>query len=267
MQYTPDMNLLSESGYCMPFASEDARPTLLYGEQTHPTTKQKFFHHGVDFGTNNYTLAAVATGKVTGLGEDSVRGYYQTIRYGKYEVTYYHITNVIIPLGKMVKAGAAVSKCGKLLHIGVKYNGEEIDPIDFLEMIWNNIIAQQAIESPDDSEDLTFAGDLHTKYDKDMDEIQGLIDQFYPSYLSDYIDGEYRAPSSEENKLRNLFSMARERNYFFEVLPNFLNPFGATSRILPIVEKLYSILLGDFLNYLTTKHDIYLSTFQGEKKK
>lgn len=268
MQYTPDMNLLSDSGYCMPFASEDSTPTLPYGNQTHPKTKELFFHHGVDFSTNNYTLAAMATGKVTGLGSDAVRGYYQVIRYDKYEVTYYHLTKVIAQFGKTVKAGDAVSKCGKILHIGVRYEGEEIDPMDFLEMIWNNILAQSAIaRGEEDNGDLSFEGDIHTKYDNDMNEIEGLIEDFFPSYLNDFIQGDYTMPSGEESKLRNLFTMASERRFFFECLPSFLNPLGATSRVIPIIEKLENILIGDFLNYLATKRDVYLSTNQAEKKK
>ena len=42
-------------------------------EQTHPKTGGKFFHHGVDFGTHRYILAAVADGVVTGIGSKPPR--------------------------------------------------------------------------------------------------------------------------------------------------------------------------------------------------
>ena len=72
MNYTQDMNLLSTSGYCMPFEEKDrdVQLTLRYGKQKHPKTGESFFHHGIDFKTNNYFLAAVADGVVSGIGID-----------------------------------------------------------------------------------------------------------------------------------------------------------------------------------------------------
>ncbi len=45
-------------------------------------------------------LSAVATGKVTGLGNDAIHGIYQITRYGDYEVTYAHLSNVFANYGK-----------------------------------------------------------------------------------------------------------------------------------------------------------------------
>ena len=55
MQYTEEMILQSKSGYCMPFEEQPGKEvamTLGYGEQTHPSTGEKFFHHGLDFMVN-----------------------------------------------------------------------------------------------------------------------------------------------------------------------------------------------------------------------
>ncbi len=62
--------------------------SLGYGEQTDPATGEKFFHHGIDFNVRCYTLSALASGIVSGVGNDSGHGICQTIRYGEYEVTY-----------------------------------------------------------------------------------------------------------------------------------------------------------------------------------
>lgn len=45
MNYTQDMNLLSTSGYCMPFEEKDrdVQLTLRYGKQKHPKTGESFF--------------------------------------------------------------------------------------------------------------------------------------------------------------------------------------------------------------------------------
>ena len=66
MDYTQEMNLVSASGYCMPFEERDGEVKMLlgYGEQAHPKSGETFFHHGVDFGTHRYILAAVSDGVV-----------------------------------------------------------------------------------------------------------------------------------------------------------------------------------------------------------
>ena len=73
--------LQSDSGYCMPFEEKgkDVEMSLGYGKQKHPKTGEMFFHHGVDFPVKHYLLSALATGKVTGLGNDAVHGIYQVI--------------------------------------------------------------------------------------------------------------------------------------------------------------------------------------------
>ena len=51
------MILHSDSGYCMPFEEprgKDVELSLGYGEQVHPTTGEKFFHHGIDFKARYY---------------------------------------------------------------------------------------------------------------------------------------------------------------------------------------------------------------------
>lgn len=63
MKYTEEMILHSDSGYCMPFEEprgKDVELSLGYGEQVHPTTGEKFFHHGIDFKARYYILSAVA---------------------------------------------------------------------------------------------------------------------------------------------------------------------------------------------------------------
>lgn len=44
----------------MPFEERngEVNMTLGYGKQNHPVTQEDFFHHGVDFATHRYILAA-----------------------------------------------------------------------------------------------------------------------------------------------------------------------------------------------------------------
>ena len=85
----------------MPFEEpqgKDVEMSLGYGEQVHPATGEKFFHHGIDFNVRCYMLSAVASGIVSGVGNDPVHGICQTVRYGGYEVTYGHLSNVFAHL-------------------------------------------------------------------------------------------------------------------------------------------------------------------------
>ena len=97
------MILQSDSGYCMPFEEQqgkDVELSLGYGEQTDPATGEKFFHHGIDFNVRCYMLSALASGIVSGVGNDSGHGICQTIRYGEYEVTYGNLSNVFAQFGQ-----------------------------------------------------------------------------------------------------------------------------------------------------------------------
>ena len=96
----------------MPFEEpqgKEVEMTLGYGEQTDPGTGKPFFHHGIDFNARYYRLSAVASGIVSGVGNDPVHGICQTIRYGEYEVTYGHLSNVFAQFGQRVKAGQTVA--------------------------------------------------------------------------------------------------------------------------------------------------------------
>jgi hypothetical protein len=45
------------------------------------------------------------------------------------------------------------------------------------------------------------------------------------------------------------------------------NPLGMTSRSLPLAEKVQNLLIGDFLNYLALRHQIFLSSMSAIEKK
>ena len=116
------MILRSSSGYCMPFEEpikQDVQMSLGYGEQKNPVTGETFFHHGIDFSVNHYLLSAVATGTVSAIGSDAEHGIYQTIRYGKYEVTYRHLSNVFANFSQSVKAGQTIAISGNELDMNI----------------------------------------------------------------------------------------------------------------------------------------------------
>lgn len=270
MKYTQEMMLESESGYCMPFEEKDkeVEMSLGYGKQKHPKTGDIFFHHGVDFPVKNYLLSAVASGKVSGLGNDTIHGIYQVIRYGLYEVTYSHLSNVFANYGQTVKAGQAVALSSKMLHMEVKYNGEELNPLEFLTMIYGNLKSMEQNGRPGAiPQFVSFDLDVHNKYDNDKDEIEELMLRYIPDYLRDMNAGLYMVPEHTELALLNAFKISSEKNYFYETLPNSANPLGLGNRIVPIVEKVQNLLIADFLNYMALRHQIFLSSMSVLEKK
>ena len=269
MEYTQEMNLLSKSGYCMPFEERNGQVqiTLGYGKQTHPHSGEEFFHHGVDFKTDRYLLAALADGTVSGIGSTPTHGLYQIVRYGKYEVTYAHLSNVLATFGMRVRAGNTVAVSGELLHMEVRYDGEEINPIEFLAMLYGNLKTLEQTGRTGNVEFETIDMSVPTDYDDDQEEIEELMLRFYPDYMSAIYNGIYRLPEHTEHSLRNIFSTAAVKNYFYETLPSLANPLGIGQKAVPIACKVQNLLIGDFLNYLALKHSIYLSTWDEHEKK
>lgn len=264
MKYTEEMILHSDSGYCMPFAEPDGRDVSLslgYGEQNHPESGERFFHHGIDFGVRRYLLSAVASGVVSGVGNDPTHGICQTIRYGQYEVTYGHLSNVFAQFGRQVKAGQTVAMSGDLLHVGVKFKGEEMDPLEFLAMLYGNIKAMQ--EAGGDSAGGFYDGAPETDYERDREEIERLMFRFLPLYMDDLRLGRYTVPEHTEQSLRNIFTTGAMKAYFYERMPSMANPLGLGQKALPLVCKVQNLLIADFLNYLALRHEVYLSTMGG----
>ena len=270
MKYTEEMILQSESGYCMPFEErqgKDVELSLGYGEQTDPATGEKYFHHGIDFDVRCYTLSAVADGIVSGVGNDPTLGICQTIRYGEYEVTYGHLANVFAQFGQRVKAGHTVALSSDKLHIGVRFKGEELNPLEFLTMLYGNIRAlrQAGGHEPVDFSDMEM--EVKTDYERDKREIEELMLRFLPHYMEDLQRGAYTLPEHTAQSLRHIFTMGAVKEYFYERMPSMANPLGLGHKAMPLACKVQNLLIADFLHYLALRHDVYLSTMGRDVKK
>lgn len=270
MKYTEEMILQSPSGYCMPFEEEKNKEVTLskgYGEQKDAVTGKTSFHHGIDFNVSHRPLAAVASGVVSGIVTDKERGVYIVIRYGKYEVAYTNLANVFVRFGQTVKAGQTVAISGNDLHMEVAFDGEELNPIEFLTMLYGNIQALGKSGNRTINEFTPFDGEVKTRYDRDKEEIEELMIRFLPTYMEDLFRGAYSVPEYTEQSLRNIFSIGASKNYFFETMPSMGNPLGIGNRSLPLACKVQNLLIADFLNYLALRHNVYLSTMSEELKK
>lgn len=252
------MILHSDSGYCMPFEEpqgKDVELSLGYGEQTHPETGEKFFHHGIDFNVRCHILSAVASGIVSGVGNDPVHGICQTIRYGEYEVIYGHLSNVYAQFGQRVKAGQTVALSGERLHMEVRFKGEELNPLEFLTMLYGNIRALQEAGGNGTSGFYEEQPGPATDYEKDRREIEELMLRFLPHYMEDLQHGAYRLPEHTEQSLRHIFTMGAVKEYFYERMPSIANPLGLGRKAMPLACKVQNLLIADFLNYLALRHE------------
>ena len=176
------------------------------------------------------------------------------------------MSNVFMQFGQKVKAGLAVGVSSDLLHMEVKYNGEEIDPMEFITMLYGNVKTWSE-KSKQQPEFVAIDMDTHTDYDKDKDEIEKLMLRFYANYMNDLNDGMYSCPERTEQSLRHIFSAAAIKDYFYETMPSMVNPLGIGRKSIPLVSKVQNLLIGDFLNYMALRHQIFLSSMTSLEKK
>lgn len=271
MEYSHEMMLLSESGYCMPFDDRGKEVELVrsYGEQKDKGNGEDGFNHGVDLKAHFHMLSAVADGKVTGIGTDSQNGMYVIVSYGPFAVKYAGLSGMHASFGQKVKAGTVVGVSGRdVLHMEVSCNGEEMNPIEFITMLYANVKSQYTnLKQGETPEFVNLDMDVETRYDNDREEIEKLMLNYYPAYMEELLEGSYSGGQRTIQSLRNLFSVGSMKHYFFETLPSLANPMGITQRAAPLVAKAQNLLIGDFLNYLAIRHQLYLSSLDENQKK
>lgn len=270
-KYKKEMLIESPSGFAMPFTLSEAEGTavqctLFYGEQMHPHTGEKFFHNGWDLMANHIPLQALASGLVVAFGNDNTHDNYIIIRYGKYDVKYGHLSQAFVNYGEPVVAGQDVAVSGPFLHLGVRFEGEEVDPKELITMLFVNIQQLDLLGIPHTLQPPVQSA-VRTPYDKEMEEIVQLMTHYLPAYLQDMLQGQYAPPQRTEQTLRNIFVQSADKHYFFESSPNIANPLGLSSRANPMVSKLQTLLIEDFLNYLALNKGHYLSTWNDDQKK
>lgn len=273
------MNLYSPSGYAMPFEADENTPLEIassYGKQA-DSTGGEVFNHGMDFCVRKGTwLKALATGVVSGIASDMQQGFYITINYpnyadrkhGSFDVVYSHISESLCSFGKNVQAGDNVAKCDGILHIEVRFNGEEMNPLEFLTMVRDNLVMNsQAQMTGANPEIATLDFDVHTPYDAQQGEVDQLMARYFGSYMTDLFRGRYHVPTQTEQGLRDVLAEGARSGAYYEHAPSMLNPLGLGSRSFSIIERVQTILIGDFLNYLAMMHSVFLSSMSEIEKK
>lgn len=264
MTYTQNSNLYSKSGYCMPFKEHDGRVEVVrhYGEQPDGS-----FNHGIDFKTKGYLVSAVADGVVCGA-MNGRRGATLIFQHGDYRVEYSSLKARFAQVDHKVEARMVVGMASDSLHIRVTYQDQEIPPLEFLTMVYGNMKMIQQTGRLENPEFETIDMDIPTDYDDHQEEIEQLMLRWYPAYMTDLQSGAYRLPSQTELSLRNLLSWAAVKQLFFRRIPNLANPGGLDDSAIPTACKAMNLLIGDFLNYIALRHQVFLMGMDdGLKKK
>ena len=115
--------------------------TCPYGWRTHPITGKQSFHTGVDLANVQGTpIYAAKGGTVTTATYDGVYGYYVTINHGDgFSTLYGHMTNYVVSPGQTVTGGQVIGYMGSTgwstgphLHFTIYYNGNTVNPMDYI---------------------------------------------------------------------------------------------------------------------------------------
>lgn len=280
MENQQSMNLISPSGYAMPFELPESSPLEIvsaYGKQQHPDTGKEYFNHGIDFKVAPRTwLKALATGVVSGIASDNENGFSITVNYrnygattsASYDVTYSHIKEAFCNFGRNVKAGDNIAVSDDTLHVEVRFCGEEINPIEFLTMLRDNLIVQEQ-QAMQGSNPQIATMDFHvsTPYDAHQSEIDQLYQRFFGKYMIDLLTNRYHVPNSTERTLRDVLAEGANSGVYYEHSPSMLNPLGLGERSLDIIGRIQTLLTHDFLNYLALMHSVFLSAMSEIDKK
>ena len=114
-----------------------------YGYRNHPTEGEAKFHHGVDLAADKGTpIVASRSGTVVIATYDDSSGYYIGIDHlDGYKSYYMHMDKYIVTSGQFVLAGQIIGYCGSSgastgnhLHFGIYYNGQTVNPADYIDM-------------------------------------------------------------------------------------------------------------------------------------
>lgn len=112
-----------------------------YGWREAPTEGASSYHTGIDLaGAAGTPIYASRSGEVTRGGYNEYNGYYVGINHGDgFSSVYLHMTTYVVEIGDYVTQGQLIGYMGETgiatgphLHLTIYYNGETVNPADFI---------------------------------------------------------------------------------------------------------------------------------------
>lgn len=140
---------VSASGWAWPMPYDGVYLTSYYGYRYHPLDGDWRYHSGIDVsmsGAYGKNIVATRAGTVilSSLESESGTGYgnYIIIDHGDgYTSLYGHCSALLVSQGQRVSRGQIIARVGSTgwstgphLHFEVRYNGETVDPLDYVNM-------------------------------------------------------------------------------------------------------------------------------------
>lgn len=150
------------------------------------------FHHGVDIGVPvGTTIVSAINGKVTHAANDDPDGFGSWIEVtgpGGISIRYGHLSHIGAKVGDTVRAGQPLGKSGGAkgadgsgdstgphLHFEVRQGGKSIDPMHYLAIKGNGVIAGTPGEAPVTTTAPSRTIDTHDALDTAMNRVTGVL--------------------------------------------------------------------------------------------
>lgn len=109
--------------------------TSPYGYRRDPFTGKERFHGGLDLHARGEKVLAMMAGVVVKVGQNSTSGKYVVLRHGNYQVSYCHLSGILVDEGRQVRpaepvgiTGSTGRSTGEHLHITCRLNGKSVNP-------------------------------------------------------------------------------------------------------------------------------------------
>ncbi len=138
---TPSTSAPSSKGWIKP--CRYSAVTSAFGYRIHPIYGDRRLHKGVDLGASKGTpIYASKSGTVSTASYDGSRGYYVRIDHGDgFKSEYLHMTHYIVKSGQQVTQGQVIGYVGSTgastgphLHFGISYNGNYVNPANYVSL-------------------------------------------------------------------------------------------------------------------------------------
>ena len=109
--------------------------TSSFGYRKDPFTGKTRLHNGLDLRARNEEVYAMLHGKVIKTGEDRRSGKYVILQHGNIQISYCHLSKILVRTGTLVNPGKVVAISGSTgrssgphLHITARFKGESVNP-------------------------------------------------------------------------------------------------------------------------------------------
>ena len=119
--------------------------TSSFGRRTHPISKKRSMHNGVDLRASFEDVYSMLPGIVHKVGEDKRSGKFIIVSTGNYMISYCHLSRFNVEAGDVVMAGTTIAVSGNSglstgahLHLTIRKSGKLLNPKIVLAAISNH---------------------------------------------------------------------------------------------------------------------------------